>query len=170
MVTIVSMFKGLESRYYRLLVPLLLMPTGFAIDYLVKTDYEKIDNAVKIFTDSAVKQTPEKIPPIIADVYRDDSNKSKQQFMNLCKRIFSEPNIKKINRKFFNITIDGDSATCQTSVVVILNPESPYAAFSSIMTVEARAYFQKNDKKQWHMTSSEIITVNNRPASWKDAP
>lgn len=169
-ISVVSMFRGIQKDYYRLLIPLLLVPVAFAVDFFVKTDYEKVDNNIKIFTSSAVEQTPEKIPPIVSQEYSDKSNRSKSQFTNMCNRYFSEPNVKKINRRFFNVTFDKKTAVCQVNVVIIMNPESPYAEFSSILTVEAKVYFAKNDKGRWLMTSSEIISVNNNPASWGDAP
>lgn len=169
-ITLVSMFRGMQKNYHKLLIPLLLGAVAFPVDLLVKTDYEKIDHAIKVLTASAINMTPENIEPFISENYSDIKHKSKSRLLIFYKSTFSEPNIQKVNRSYFNIAVDENKATCQMNLVIRLNPESPYAAFANIMSVEINAFFAKNKDKQWLLTGSELISVNNTPMSWKQAP
>ena len=169
-ISLISIFKGLEQRRWRLFIPLLLGLIAFPVDYFVMTDYETIDLAMNTITTSAVELTPQKIEPLISEDYSDAANKSKAQLMRFFNRNFSEPNIQKINRRFFTITVDRPTAMCEMDLVIILNPESRFAEYANILSVETKAYFQRNPDGKWLMTSSEIIKVNNHPTSWKNVP
>ena len=169
-VSIVAVFKGIEQRRWRLFMPLMLGLLALPIDYFVKTDYEKVDIAVKTIFNSAIEATPEKIYPLISENYSDAGHKSKKYLMAFCKSHFSRPNIKKINKRYYNIKVDRPTAVCETKLVIILNPESPYAEYANIFTVEINFYFERTAKGNWQMTTSKIIEVNNHSASWKGVP
>jgi len=166
-ITLIALTKGIQQRRWRLLLPLILALIAFPVDYFVKTDYEKIDLLITTLTESAATENIPPIDAIVAEDYSDISNKTKPQPIPICHPFLPQGHINKINRKYFDIIITKPTAICDLQLVMILNPNSPYAIAGSIMAIDTKLYLERSDNGIWQITSSDILKINNQTASWK---
>ncbi|MHC4212780.1 MAG: hypothetical protein ACYSWP_05320 [Planctomycetota bacterium] len=90
-----NMFKTENFKKWVWLSPLLIALLGFAIDYLVKTDREKVNILINSIITAAEEENIPAIDAIIAENYQDSWHKTKRDLMRHCQRRLSGPFIEK---------------------------------------------------------------------------
>ena len=103
LVPVLSFFRqpwpNKKSRLFWL-IPLALFATAPILDFLVKTDREKIDYIINQSIAAAVTNDISLIDAIVSEGYSDDKHKSKGALLSTCRSAFATYSIKKINKRW----------------------------------------------------------------------
>ena len=163
-----GMFKTEPIKKWIWLTPLLIALLGFAIDFLVKTDREKIN----ILINSAIKATQEEnipaIDAIIAQDYHDSRHKTKQGLMQYCKRMLSGPFIEKNTKMGTTLEITAPTAKATLTVMTKFDPKSfVYQNNIRAMMVKVELFMQKQPDKSWLFQQTELREINKQPMTWR---
>ncbi len=152
-------------------VPLLVFAAGFALDYGVKTDREKVVITVNSLLTSAQNQDVQAIAPLVAADYSDSYHRSKARLMGHLKSRFSKPVFEKIRKLSFYIeSLENGKAPAALSAAVVFHPDSTVAQVvgkSLIARVEFDVSRQGNG--QWRLSKMELTEVNKQPVNWRQA-
>ena len=155
-----------KHQRWILIIPLVLFLAAIGLDFLVKTDREKIDYIINQSITAAVTNNTTLIENVISEDYSDDVHKSKNALLSTCRSIFATYSIKKINKRSKQIRIIRTDAIADLHYIVHLNPRSTYAAAGTIVFVKMKIGFTKNQDRQWHINRADIISINNQPMNW----
>ncbi len=153
-------------RWWQILIPLAIAASAFAVDHLVKTDQEKIQQLITDAKFAIVSQDPSLIEPLIAQDYSDGFHKSKEKLMAHAELTMNRDIVEKITAQFSNITITAGRATGKFSFIVKINKESPMAMLAGAASVKMDVDFKKAPNGNWYIRSSELTELNNQPVSW----
>ena len=155
-----------KHQRWILFVPLLLFMSAFGLDFLVKTDREKIDLIINQSITAAVTNNTALIEAVVSEDYSDDVHKSKRALLSTCRSVFATYSIKKINKRSKQINIVRSDATANLHYVVHLNPRSTYATAGTIVFVKMEISFVKSPTRKWYVKTADIISINNQPMNW----
>ncbi len=160
-----------EWGYWPLLVPLIIAALAFGLDYIVKTDLEKVNSIISSAKNAAITGIMSDIMPFISPDYADRSYPSKEQLEVKLKKVFTNSGIKKIRTRSHVVDLKTDTANSQLHVVVHLDKNSRYAIAGSIVFVGLQFDYVKVGEN-WMVKRSDIISVNDNPwsGSWKQVP
>ena len=166
-ITVIRRSRPEKLRWWQLLLPVILLGSAFALDYFVKTDYEKIHTLIRLGKKALIDRNIEQIDAIISADYYDSGHNSKENFMVFCRFILSKPLLEKVKTRYNQLTITAPEAISEMEVVAHLQPESAYAAAGKIIFVKVKLYLTKTPDKNWLISSSEILEINKQPFDWK---
>lgn len=163
-----GMFKTEKIKKWIWLTPLLIALLGFAIDFLIKTDREKIN----ILINSVIKATQEEnipaIDAIIANDYHDSAHQTKRDLMRYCKRMLSAPFIEKNTKMGATLEITPPTAKATLTVMTRFDPNSfVYQNNIRIMIVKVELFMQKQPDKSWLIQQTELLEINKQPMTWR---
>ena len=166
-VTIFRRYHPQKRKWWQLVLPLAIALSAFGTDFLLQTDYEKIDQMIKTGKEAVIAASPEQINAIISPDYRDSFHNSKAEIMNYCRALLAGLMAEKIKTRYVTTEISAPRATSEMELAVHLRQESVYAIAGRIVFIKLKLYLSNTADKRWFIDSSEIITVNNQPAGWK---
>ncbi len=166
-ITVVRRSRPEKRRWWQLFLPAVLLGSAFALDFFVKTDYEKIQTLMSLGKKSVIDRNINQIDTIISPHYYDAGHNSKENFMAFCRFILSKPLLKKVKTRYNKLTISAPEAISEMEIVAHLLPESVYASAGRIVFVKAKLYFTKTYDKNWLISSFEILEINKQPFNWK---
>lgn len=155
-----------KHQHWILLIPLILFLGAIGLDFLVKTDREKIDHIINQSITAAVTNNTALIETAVSEDYSDDVHKSKRALLSTCRNVFATYSIKKIKKRSKQIRIVPPDGTADIHYIVHLNPKSTYAAAGTIVFVKVKIGFTKNQDRQWYISRADIISINNQPMNW----
>ncbi|MCP4453142.1 MAG: hypothetical protein GY809_16905 [Planctomycetes bacterium] len=160
-----------KVRRWTWLVPLLLIAAGFALDYRVSTDREKILITLKQLVASAEAQDVRAIDPVVSPEYSDSYHRSKARMLGHMRSRFSMPVFEEIRTLSLHVnSIENGVAAAGLIATVVFHPESSVAQVvgkSLIARVEFRLRRQADG--QWLLSAMELKEVNKQPVSWRQA-
>ena len=156
-----------EKQYFwQLLLPLIIAGAGFAIDYLVATDYEKVETTIENVQQAAIDQQPETIAQYISEDYSDLVHRSKVELIEFCRRRFNRPLAEKVKTLNYIPQIGKTEATVELNLIVHLDPQSDYAMAGNFVSVGMVGYLKKDSEKNWLISGSSIVSINDQKMGW----
>ncbi|MBW8017370.1 MAG: hypothetical protein FVQ82_14410 [Planctomycetes bacterium] len=158
-----------KQKWWHLLIPVLVIVLAFGLDHLVKTDREKVKDALENIITATMDKDIEAIDRLIAEDYKDRHHPSKPFIMTTCRIVVKRHNIKSITMTYHNIVIEGKEANTEiivrlrmdTSSTTMLTPEYNYA--------KVKLTLKKKPDETWVIKSTELVEVNKTPVNWKRA-
>jgi hypothetical protein len=88
--------------------------------------------------------------------------------MNHCRRLLSEPLVKKSRQTGVKIEISPPTAEVTLTVKVHFEEQSRYSEYLSFGILKMKLGLQKEQDKRWFINRAEILEVNKQPVSWRD--
>lgn len=164
-VTILRNSAHPRYRPWHLLYPLILATAGFAIDFFVTTDTEKINTLIETASQAVTQQDIAKFTSVIDPAYSDFANRSKKQLITFCQDVFARKLVEKIVTIYQKLNIENDSANAECKYHIHTNQENEYGI--SLISVEIKLNLKKNNKKQWLINNTKIISINKANMNWK---
>ena len=155
-----------KQHWWQLPLPLIIAGAGFGADYLVATDYEKVETAIENVQQAAIDQQPETIAKYISEDYSDSVHRSKEQLIDFCRRRFNRPLAEKIKTLNYIPQIGRTEATVELKLIVHLDPQSDYAMAGNFISVEMVIYLKKGNDKGWLISGSSIVSINDQKMGW----
>jgi len=113
-----SVFPEKRSRK-QWLIPLCVVVLAFALDFIVKTDREKLNALINKLMAAVEREDPAAIEPLIAADYQDSYHKTKADLMARCRKTLADIYIQKGNH-FHNNHIRPEKLGCPELQVISL--------------------------------------------------
>lgn len=151
--------------YKPLLVPILLAALAFGFDYVFTTDYEAVSAIVPACKRAAVETDANRIMELISADYADKSHRSKAALDKAVRSILPRASVKKVRTQSHIISIEGNKASSELSVMVHLNTDNQYTGVGGLFFVEMKFEYEKAEKG-WLIRRMEIVSINNQPMGW----
>lgn len=152
-----------KAYFWQLFIPFLLAGMAFGIDHFVKTDYEKIELAIKHSVKAVIDGNLVLVAENISPDYSDKRNSSKQQLMEALRKIISRAGIEKIKIRQNLIKTTKMTGSSELRIVVFMQPNSDFAPGKSLMFVKLKLHFRKTENKEWQIYTTELISINDDP-------
>ncbi|HUV41347.1 MAG TPA: hypothetical protein VMW23_06150 [Sedimentisphaerales bacterium] len=164
---VIRIFFPRIPRWPQLLLPCLLAASAFGIDYLVRTDTEKIRTTIQSAAKAVRNENPRAIEPLIAPAYSDSYHKTKAALIAHCTAVLSEPLIDKNITRFLSIDIHPpDAAVLCTANIVFDKRSYVYQSYKQLMLVKMKIQLQKDPAEEWLISRCEILEIDRLPAKW----
>lgn len=159
-----------DKRHLRhWLAPIALAALAVGLDFIVKTDLEKINTVINTTLKAVEQENPDAIEKIIVQDYRDSYHNNKAALMAHCRRFLREPLVKKNKTWPPKIEIQSPNATVTLKVTTHFEPRSRYyREFTTFVVSKVELYLQKQPDKKWLISRAEVREVNNQPVHWSD--
>lgn len=156
-----------KNHFWQLMIPIAILIAAFTLDHFIKTDTEKLAILLDNAKDAVVNENPNKLAPLIDPDYSDMIHDSKQQLMAFVNSVLNTPMFEKAKYRFRNFELSAPKATAVFEAVVHLEQQQTYPV--SLFIVKMKIHFKRDSNKNWKITGSEILEVNNQSANWKIA-
>ena len=163
-------------HWWQLILPVLLVAAGLALDYLVQTDTEKINAVINVAVKAVEEEDPDAIEAILADNYRDSYHFTKRTLMTHCRARLSAPLVEKNIRRIVSIEVSPSpyqgrdsppTATAIFTVRILFDKQSyVYQGFKTQMLVKMKLDLQKQHDT-WLISRAELLEVDRQPANWQ---
>jgi len=166
---ILSIIKPKE-RWDRLwVVPIVLCMFAFSLDWLVKTDDEKIKTVINNGQSAFENENIEALSEIISDDYQDSYHSSKQELLRHCSSYFNGPVFSSITKTSMQTERTDGQAIVPLVVFITFDNESFVFDNYGINTakVGVRIRLKKERDNNWKICGTEILEVNNQVSDWK---
>jgi hypothetical protein len=170
-VFILLILRGVAPEKFRLwlwLVPVFLVVAAFGLDYLVKTDLEKINTVMSTAVKAVEDEDPSAIEKLIADNYHDSYHGTKNALMAHCREVLSEPLFGKNILRIVSIDLNPPNATVTFTVRVLFDPQSlVYQNYKQQLLAELHANLEKQPDGRWLISRVELVKIDFQPAKWE---
>jgi hypothetical protein len=148
------------------LLPVAIAIAALAIDFLIVTDKEKIENALAKACRAVEQEDIKSLEPLIWANYSDTFHPTKQALLDHFQSRLSEPAIEKIVPAIVSLDIKPSEATVVFTARVMFDPQGPVYQYQKMMLFKLEADLVK-DGDRWFFSKTEILTINLQPAGWK---
>jgi hypothetical protein len=148
------------------LLPVVIAILAFAIDFLVRTDKEKIETALAGACRAVEAENIRALAPLISKDYRDSIHPSRQALLNHFQSRLSEPVIEKIVSAIVSLDIKPPDARVVFTARVMFDPKGPVYEYRKMMLFKLQADL-KREKGEWFFSRTEILTIDLQPAGWQ---
>jgi hypothetical protein len=165
---IIHIIKTYERRRWQWFLPIILIVAAFGMDLLVRTDLEKINTVIRTIRKASEQEDYNAIGALISADYSDSFHNTKDALMNHCRRLLSEPLVKKSRQIGVKIEILPPKAEVTLTVKVIFEEQSSYSEYLPFVILKMELDLQKEQDKRWLINDAEILEVNKHPVSWRD--
>ena len=158
-----------KERWWFLLIPVFAVILAFGLDYLVKTDHEKVKGVLEDIITATMNKDVDAIDELIAEDYHDRHHPTKQSIMNTCKFVVARHNIKSITMAQRNIIIDGPEANVELSVILRMDTSKTAMPTPELNSAKLKLTITKKTDQSWVIQSTQLVEVNKNPVNWSRA-
>jgi hypothetical protein len=157
-----------KRHWWQWLVPVLIAAAAFGLDFLVRTDIEKITEVIKTASKAVEEENPAAIEPLISPDYRDSYHITKTRLISHCRARLAEPLIEENITRISEINIQDTKANVVFTVRIVFDKQSyVYQEFKQLMLIKLQAQMQKQADGEWLISRAEILTIDRQPANWR---
>jgi len=158
-----------KRRWWQWLIPAFLAISAFGLDFLVKTDLEKINAVIKTSIKAVQQEDCDAIEAIIADNYHDSYHNTKADLMAHCRKEMARPAVEKNKKANLLIDKSGPQATAVLTVWIRFDKDS-YAArnYKQLFLAKVRLHLQKQRHKRWLINRVELLELDRQPVNWRN--
>jgi Holliday junction resolvase-like predicted endonuclease len=158
-----------KRRWWQLLIPLFVALAGFGLDFLVKTDLEKINSLLITGVKAVENEDCSTIEAIIADNYRDSHHNTKKDLLAHCKTEFATNLIARAKKTACLVESSPPTANVALFVMITFDKNSRISQeYKSSIFVKAKLYLQKQPDKSWLINRIEVLEIDKQRVDWKD--
>lgn len=158
-----------KRRWWQLLVPVFIATAGFGLDFIVKTDLEKITAVINISIKAVEEENCNAIAAIISDNYRDSYHDTKEHLMAHCRMKLTPTLVAKNKKRFLVIKVSPPTAAAVLTVLTTFEKESyAYQNLKRTLLIKIRLHLQKEQNKGWLINCAELLELDRQPARWRD--
>lgn len=165
---ITSIIELRERSAFIWLLPIILSITGFGLDWLVKTDTEKIKSIINAGQRAFEQEDLKLLGSIVSEKYQDSFHPNKQALLGHCNSYFAQPLCDSVTKTFMQMDKNQNEATITIAAFISFNENSfvvrDYGVLNAKVAVKIK--LKKEADRQWRILTVEIIEVNNQPFDW----
>jgi hypothetical protein len=157
-----------KQRWWLWLVPVFIAVAGFALDYLVKTDLEKINSLIKAGMKAVEQEDTDAIDAMIAPDYSDSYHNTKADLMHYCNMMLSQPLVEKNSKRALEIQISPAQATATLTALMRFDKQSFVCQTGiTFLPIKVELTVQKQPDKNWLFNRAEVLELNGQPVNWR---
>ena len=147
-------------------LPVITALAAFGLDYLVKTDREKVKTVISHIVTAVQNEDINAIGPLLADNYRDSFNESKRLALMRLNSYLDEPIIERNVLGIQSLHVNSPGADAAFTVRVVFDQQGSIYEYQKqmIFKLEADLIKQGDD---WYFIRIELIELNLRPLDWQ---
>ncbi len=165
---IIHIIRTYEQHRWQWILPVVLIVAGFGLDWVVKTDLEKINILIRTIRKASEQEDLNAIGALISEDYSDSFHNSKDALMKHCRSLLSEPLVKKSRELGKKMEISPPRADVTLTVKVEFDEQSHYREYQPFVILKIDVDLQKERGKRWFISRAEILEVNRQPVTWGD--
>lgn len=148
-----------------LLVPLFIVALAFGIDYLVKSDIEKVNDLVGAIRKAVIKGDAGAVKKKMTPDYFDGYHHNRDRAIRHLDYLFSFAPIQAAKILEKEVEIDDRFASVKIKIFLIFDESAPLGAASVVFSAEL-----EKQNKNWLIATSEIHELNKQQIKWADLP
>lgn len=152
--------EKMPNKY--LIMPLVVLLLAFGLDFLVKTDLEKINGIIKTAKKAAVDIDTESVKTIVWENYSDVANRNRAEAISYFKSGLSVAPLERVFIAEKNIEINGDTANVRVKAGLIFKPDASIGATSIVLDMELKKFADGG----WLIVTSELIEFGKQKMNW----
>lgn len=159
-----------ERRRWQWLLPLGVAALALGLDYIVKTDREKINSLIDTVMQAVEQENCDVIDATIADDYRDSFHSTKAELMRHCRRTLSRPLIAKNSiRGMTPPAITPPTATVTLFTTTHFEKDSYVTRdyYTPLAQFKVELHFRKQPDKSWLISRINPLEANKQPIKWR---
>ncbi len=158
-----------KRRWWQLLIPVFVAIAGFGLDFLVKTDLEKINSLLITGIKAVENEDCSTIEAIIADNYRDSHHNTKKDLLAHCKTEFATNLVAKAKKTASLVESSPPTANVALFVLITFEKNSRIVQelYKSSILVKAKLYLQKQPDKSWLIARIEVLEIDKQRVDWQ---
>ena len=158
-----------KRRWWQFLIPVFVAIAGFGLDFLVKTDLEKINSLLITAIKAVENEDCSTIEAIIADNYRDSHHNTKKDLLAHCKTELAANLVARAKKTACLVESSPPTANVALFVVITFDKNSRISQeYKSSIFVKAKLYLQKQPDKSWLITRIEVLEIDKQRVDWKE--
>ena len=166
---IFHIIQNYERHRWQWFVPLVMVFAAFGLDSLIRTDMERINSLVKTASKAAEREDFDAIAAIISPDYEDSYHNTKNNLMNHCRRLLSEPLVNKAKKMGLKVEISSPTAVVTLTSAVHFEKQSRiYRNYKPFVILKMRLDLNKEKNKNWLINRVEILEIDRQPVKWRD--
>ena len=161
-----SVFPEKRSRT-QWLIPLSVVALAFALDFIVKTDREKLNTMINTLIKAVEREDPAAIEPLIAADYQDSYHKTKAELMARCRKTLADIYIQKNKKRSCLLQISPPAAKATIFTTTTFEERSWVAqSYKSFLFFKGEIFFAKQPDSSWRVTRINPLEVDKQPITW----
>ena len=166
---IIHIIATYEQHRWQWFVPLALAFAAFGLDFIVRTDLEQINVLIKTARKASEQEDFDAIAALISTDYSDSFHNTKDDLMNHCRRLLSEPLIEKTRKIGMEIDISLPKAEVTFRSIIHFEKQSHvYKNYRPFVGFKIRLDLQKERDKRWLINRTEVLEIGGQPFKWRD--
>jgi len=107
-----------KHRWWQWLIPVFIAVSAFGLDWIVQTDFEKINALINTGIKAVEEENAGAIEAIVSADYKDSFHYSKGQLRAHCERELSKSLVEKSNKLSMQLEISPPTATADLTVLL----------------------------------------------------
>ena len=158
-----------KRRRWQWLLPIILVAAAFGLDLLVQTDLERINTLINSVRKATEQENCDAIEAIISANYSDSYHNTKDDLMNHCRKLLSEPLVEKSRNIGLKKEISPSKATVTLTAKIHFDKQSRvYKEYKSFVIIKIKLDLQKEQDKRWLINRAEIFEIDRQQVNWRD--
>lgn len=158
-----------KQKTWHLMIPVFTIILAFGLDYLVKTDHEKVKTVLEDIVTATMNRDLNTIDKLMAEDYSDRYHPTKQSIMGICKIVVKLHNIKSMTITSHDIAVEGQKANAEMLVRLRMDASSTAIPAPEWNYAKVKLILNKKSDQSWQIKSTQLVEVNKNPVSWKRA-
>jgi hypothetical protein len=157
-----------KRRWWQWLIPVFIAAGAFGLDWIVQTDFEKINILINTGIKGVEEEDADAIEGIVSADYRDSFHYSREHLRAHCERELSQSLVEQCTKLFLQLDISPPTATADLTVLVKFEKDSYVAQnYKQSLVARVKLYLQKEQDKKWLINRIEMLAIDNRPVDWR---
>jgi hypothetical protein len=158
-----------KNHRWQWFLPIVLIVAAFGLDFVVHTDMERINSLIKTTRKAAEQEDFDAIGAIISADYEDSYHNTKEDLMNHCRRLLSEPLVNKAQKMGLKVEISSPrAAVTLTSIIHFEKQSRIYRDYKSFVILKMKLDLKKERDKSWLINRAEILEIDRQPVKWRE--
>ncbi|MBN2137797.1 MAG: hypothetical protein JW720_08320 [Sedimentisphaerales bacterium] len=156
--------KCLRSQW---LIPLSVVVLAFGLDFLVKTDREKVGAVIANLIKAAQNENSQAFEALIAPDYADSYHPAKADLAAHARRTFDNIHISKIRKTSCLLVLSPPTAKATLFATVRFEQSSWVTqSYKSFLFFKGELLFEKQPDHTWRITRITPLEVDKQPINW----
>ena len=166
---IIHIIQNYERHRWQWFLPIALAVAAFGLDFIVKTDLERINKLISVARKAAEQEDFDAIAALISPDYSDSFHNTKDGLMSHCRRLMSEPLIETTKKMGMWIDISSPKAEVTfTSIIHFEKQSHVYKNYRPFVRFKIRFDLQKERDKRRLIHRTEVLEIGGQPFKWQD--
>ncbi len=158
-----------KQRWWQLAIPAAIFAMSFGLDYFIRTDREKIEAIFGEAKRMAIKQDFSRFNEIFSPDYQDSRNATRDDLRQFCRLSLAMTSLNSVRIRSWDLSILDDEAESEIRLRVWIHYRGEEMEVQTPYWVRIRVNFARNDRN-WQITTTEIVSVNDDPMGWREVP